>query len=68
MGERTIIEVEGLVKYYGKVKAVDNVSFSVEEGEIFGLLGPNGAGKTTLMEIPLRFKKIRPWESNDSRL
>jgi ABC-2 type transport system ATP-binding protein len=51
MGEKTIIEVEGLVKYYGKVKAVDNVSFSVQEGEIFGLLGPNGAGKTTLMEI-----------------
>ena len=45
------IEIDDLVKHYGEVKAVDRVSFSVEEGETFGLLGPNGAGKTTLMEI-----------------
>lgn len=45
-----IIEVENLRKIYGKVIAVDKVSFSVEKGEIFGLLGPNGAGKTTTVE------------------
>jgi ABC-2 type transport system ATP-binding protein len=46
-----IIEIEGLTKHYGEVRAVDGVSLSVEEGETFGLLGPNGAGKTTLIEV-----------------
>jgi ABC-2 type transport system ATP-binding protein len=53
-----IIDVEGLVKYYGDVKAVDGVTFGVEEGETFGLLGPNGAGKTTLMEILCCLRKF----------
>lgn len=53
-----IIEVEGLVRHYGKVKALDGVSFAVEEGETFGLLGPNGAGKTTLMEILCGLRKL----------
>jgi ABC-2 type transport system ATP-binding protein len=53
-----IIEVEGLVKHYGEVKAVDDVSFSVEKGETFGLLGPNGAGKTTVMEILCGLRKF----------
>jgi ABC-2 type transport system ATP-binding protein len=46
-----IIQVEGLCKNYGAVAALRGVSFTVEEGEVFGLLGPNGAGKTTTVEI-----------------
>ncbi|MGH7903459.1 MAG: ABC transporter ATP-binding protein [Candidatus Dormibacteraceae bacterium] len=45
------IEVAGLTRSYGDVRALDGVSFAVEEGELFGVLGPNGAGKTTLLEI-----------------
>ena len=45
------IEVISLKKYYGEIKAVDGISFTVKQGEVFGLLGPNGAGKTTTIEI-----------------
>lgn len=45
------IEVHNLSKSYGKVQALDNVSFSVERGELFGLIGPDGAGKTTLFRL-----------------
>jgi sodium transport system ATP-binding protein len=46
-----MIEARNLVKEFGRVRAVDDVSFSVQAGEIFGLLGPNGAGKTTTLRI-----------------
>ena len=45
------IEVDSLTKKFGDFKAVDNISFQIEEGEIFGFLGPNGAGKSTTMMI-----------------
>jgi ABC-2 type transport system ATP-binding protein len=47
----SVIVVENLHKHYDDVKAVDGISFEVQEGEIFGFLGPNGAGKTTTIEI-----------------
>ncbi|MCM1541786.1 MAG: ABC transporter ATP-binding protein [Blautia sp.] len=46
-----IIQVKGLKKYFGKVKAVDDISFSVERGELFGFLGVNGAGKSTTINM-----------------
>jgi ABC-2 type transport system ATP-binding protein len=66
------IEVSSLKKHYGEIKAVDGVSFTVNEGEVFGLLGPNGAGKTTAIEIMEGLRKrdggdvkvlgLDPWE------
>ncbi|MFA5009720.1 MAG: ABC transporter ATP-binding protein [Patescibacteria group bacterium] len=53
-----VIEANNLTKYYGRVRGVEGLSFSVNEGEIFGFLGPNGAGKTTAIRLMLDF--IRP--------
>ncbi|MDE6420624.1 MAG: ATP-binding cassette domain-containing protein, partial [Lachnospiraceae bacterium] len=46
-----IIQVEGLKKYFGEIKAVDDLYFSVEKGELFGFLGVNGAGKSTTINM-----------------
>lgn len=47
----SIIEVNNLTKYYGKARGIVDVSFSVDEGEIFGFIGPNGAGKSTTIRL-----------------
>jgi ABC-2 type transport system ATP-binding protein len=47
----TILEVQNLKKYFSSQKAVDDISFTISQGSIFGLLGPNGAGKTTLIRM-----------------
>ncbi len=46
-----LLQLKNLKKYYATQKAVDDISFSIEQGSIFGLLGPNGAGKTTLLRM-----------------
>ncbi|HVF73810.1 MAG TPA: ATP-binding cassette domain-containing protein [Acidimicrobiales bacterium] len=48
---KPVLEVEGLTKRFGGITAVDNVSFTLHEGEILGLIGPNGAGKTTIFDL-----------------
>jgi ABC-type multidrug transport system ATPase subunit len=46
-----VLTLSGITKYYGKIRALNNVSFSVPKGSVFGILGPNGSGKTTMLGI-----------------
>ena len=55
---QTVVETEGLSKFFGDVVGIKNLNLTVEEGEIFGFLGPNGAGKTTTIRLLMNF--IRP--------
>lgn len=71
-----IVELTDLRKHYGRVRAVEDVSFTVAEGEIFGILGPNGAGKSTTVEClaglrtgdagTARVAGIDPWTDHDA--
>ena len=62
---KVVVEVNSLVKQYGQLRAVDDVSFEVYEGEVFAFLGPNGAGKTTTVEI---LECLRPLTSGAARV
>ena len=65
-----ILSINNLTKNYGKIRALDNVSFSVPEKTVFGILGPNGSGKTTLLGIVMDILKTTggnyKWEGDDS--
>lgn len=63
--KKPIVTVENLTKVYDGKKVVDNISFSVGQGEIFGILGPNGAGKTTTLEM---LETIRPIDGGKATL
>jgi ABC-type multidrug transport system ATPase subunit len=52
-----VLSINGLTKYYGKIRALNNVSFEVPQGSVFGILGPNGSGKTTLLGIVMDILK-----------
>ena len=61
MIQENVIKVNSLTKYYGKLKALDNVELEIPQGRIIGLLGKNGAGKSTFMRCILGFLKQILW-------
>ena len=54
-----MIEVTGVNKMFGEIKALDNIVATIQEGSIFGLIGTNGAGKSTLLRVKIRRRKRR---------
>ena len=64
---QTFLEVKNLVKIFGKVTAVDDVSFKVEQGEVVTLLGPSGCGKTTTLRMVAGFEKPNAGEVEIAR-
>ncbi len=59
---KTFVNIENISKFYGEIKALKNISFSIGEGELFGLIGPDGGGKTTLIRILTTL--LKPTEGN----
>ena len=55
---KSILEIQNLTKYYGKILGVENLSLKLEEGEIFGFIGPNGAGKSTTIRSIMNLIKM----------
>ncbi|MCF7931461.1 MAG: ABC transporter ATP-binding protein [Acholeplasmataceae bacterium] len=62
LGQDEILKIENLTMQFGGLKAVDNLTFAVKKGEIFGLIGPNGAGKTTVFNCITQFYKSNSGE------
>ena len=57
--EDTVVSVQGLSHSYGKLRAVDKISFDIKKGQIFSFLGPNGAGKTTTINLLITLMPIQ---------
>ena len=58
----TVLSVQNMTKFYGPVRALNEVSFEVPKGSVFGILGPNGSGKTTLLGIVMDI--LKPTKGN----
>jgi ABC-type multidrug transport system, ATPase component len=59
---KTILSVNNISKSFGRYKAIDNVSFNLQKGDIYGLIGSNGAGKTTIMRLITQLSPLKVGE------